>query len=464
MPGGGAVEMTRQSAPLERASTADLALLAIESGGVVPEHVGAVLVLDTGRGVDVASAQRVLTERIRAVPRLRQRLVRVPFGCGRPVWVDDPGFDATRHVRSRPCPAPGGEQALLDVAAAIINEPLPRSRALWAAVFVPDPVGGTVGLVLVLHHVLADGLDGLAILARLLDGAEPGPGGSFPRPFPTRRRLVAEAFRSRLRAPGRSRAEGRALRRTPAADPVPVRRAVACSLLHATGRRRRFAVARADLGAVHAAGHRHGGTVNDVLLAAVGGALHTLLEGRGEEVEAFRIAVMVAGGKKASADAPGNQAVPLVVDVPGTGTPAQRLERTSGVVRAARGSTTGRSPRAVSPTLLRLLAAAGLYRLYLRHQRRLHTLVSNVPGPARPLTLDGVRVSAIVPVAVAEAGNLTVNIIALSYAGTLTVTLSADPDLVPDLPLLAAALQAELDAVTERPWMPVRRVPDGPRP
>jgi len=71
-----------------------------------------------------------------------------------------------------------------------------------------------------------------------------------------------------------------------------------------------------------------------------------------------------------------------------------------------------------------------------------------VHGPDRPLTLDGAPVSAIVPVAVAEAGNLTVNVIALSYAGSLTVALSADPDLVPDLPLLAAELQAELDALT----------------
>jgi WS/DGAT/MGAT family acyltransferase len=374
-------------------------------------------------------------------------LVRLPFGCGRPVWVDDPEFDATRHVRLRRCPTPGGEQTLLDVAADVISEPLPRSRPLWAAVFVPDLVDGRVGLVLVLHHVLADGIDGLAILARLLDGAEPGPARMFPQPCPARRRLAAEAFRSRLHSLGRFRAGGRALWASMGGD-APVPRAVACSILHATGRRRRFAVARAGLVALHAAGRRHGGTVNDVLLVAVGGALHTLLEGRGEQVETFRIAVMVAGGKEASADAPGNQAVPLVVDVPGTGTPADRLERMSGVVRAGRTSTTGRSPTTVPPTLLRFFAATGLYHLYMRHQHRLHTLVSNVHGPDRPLTLGGAAVAAIIPVTIAEAGNLTVNVIALSYAGTLTVTISADPNSVPDLPVLAAALQAELDALT----------------
>ncbi len=316
----GAVEVTRRVVPIERASTADLALLAMESGSAVPEHLGALIVLDTGPTFDVESAQRVLAERIRAVPRLRQRLVRLPYGCGRPVWVDDPGFDATQHVRLRRCPAPGDEQTLLDVAAEVISEPLPWSRPLWAAVLVPDLVDDRVGLVLVLHHVLADGVDGLAILARLADGAEPGPTRAFPQPCPTRRRLAAEALLSGLRSIGRFRAGGRVFR-TSAAVGGPVPRAVACSILQVAGTRRRFAVARTDLVALHAAGRRHDATVNDVLLTAVGGALRTLLEGRGEHVETFRIAVMVAGEKEASADVPGNQAVPLIVEVPGTGTP-----------------------------------------------------------------------------------------------------------------------------------------------
>src|SRR5204863_9956207 len=124
-----------------------------------------------------------------------------------------------------------------------------------------------------------------------------------------------------------------------------------------------------------------------------------------------------------------------------TGTPAERLERMAGAVRSTR------PPTPVPPTVLRLLAATGLYRLYLRHQHRLHTLVSNVPGPDRPLTLDGTRITAIIPIDIAEPGNLTVTVVALSYAGTFTVTVSADPDQVPDLPVLAAALQAELDAL-----------------
>jgi diacylglycerol O-acyltransferase / wax synthase len=438
--------------PIERASAADLALLAMESGGDVPEHLGAVFVLDAGTGFDVESVRPVLAERVRAVPRLRQRLVRAPPGCGRPVWVDDPGFNAARHVRLLPCPDPGNEQALLDVAAAVITESLPRSRPLWAAAVVPGLRGGRVGLVLVLHHVLADGLGGLAILARLVDGADFGPARAFPQPRPARRRLAADALRSRLRGLGRFRARWRALPRPlAAAGGVHAPRAVACSILQRTGPRRRFAIARVELAGLQTTAHRHGGTVNDVLLTAVAGALHTLLERRDEPIEAFRIAVMVANRRAAAADTLGNQVVPLLVGVPGAGAPVERLGRIAGTVRGARVSTTGQPPAAVPQPLLRVLAAVGLYRLYMNHQRRLHTLVSNVHGPDRPLALAGAPIAAIIPVSVAEAGNLTVSFVALSYAGTVTVTIIADPDRVPDLPILTAALQTELDALTTPP-------------
>jgi diacylglycerol O-acyltransferase / wax synthase len=75
---------------------------------------------------------RVLVERIPAVPRLRRRLVRTPFGCGPPIWVDDRAFDPARHVRVQPCPDPGDEPALLDLAAAVMGEPLSWAHPPWA--------------------------------------------------------------------------------------------------------------------------------------------------------------------------------------------------------------------------------------------------------------------------------------------------------------------------------------------
>jgi diacylglycerol O-acyltransferase len=127
---------TAARVPVDRASPADLMQFATDVGPA-PMHVGAVLILGAGPGVGAPEAQRLLGERIGAVPRLRQRLRRAPPGCGRPFWADDPAFDLRHHVRQLPCPAPGDERALLDVAAAATGEPLPRARPLWSATFGP---------------------------------------------------------------------------------------------------------------------------------------------------------------------------------------------------------------------------------------------------------------------------------------------------------------------------------------
>jgi diacylglycerol O-acyltransferase / wax synthase len=129
------------------------------------------------------------------VPRLRQRLVRVPLGCGGPIWVDDPGFDIRRHVRAVACREPGNEPALLDTALSVIMRPLPRTAPLWSAVVVTRPVGGGLALAIVLHHALADGVGGLAVLAELIDGGARTPEVSFPAPGPPQ--PASRATRSR---------------------------------------------------------------------------------------------------------------------------------------------------------------------------------------------------------------------------------------------------------------------------
>jgi hypothetical protein len=111
----------------------------------------------------------MLGERIRAVPRLRQRLYRAPLGCGRPYWADDPAFAINEHVRQVRCPSPGDERALLDLAADQLAEPLPRSRPPWSATFVTGLADGGTGLLVIMDHVLADGIAGLAVLGALVD-------------------------------------------------------------------------------------------------------------------------------------------------------------------------------------------------------------------------------------------------------------------------------------------------------
>jgi diacylglycerol O-acyltransferase / wax synthase len=161
---------TAARVPVDRGSPADLMKLATDVGRA-PMHVGAVLVLGTRPGFSVQEAQRLLGERIHAVRRLRQRLCRAPPGCGRPFRADDPAFELRHHIRHRSCRPPCDERALLDVAAAVICEPLPRSRPLWSATFVTGLADGGTGLVIVMNHVLADGIGGLAGLAELVDEA-----------------------------------------------------------------------------------------------------------------------------------------------------------------------------------------------------------------------------------------------------------------------------------------------------
>ena len=143
---------------IERASPTDRAFLAMEARGHVPEQFGVILLLDGASGFGLAQARQLIAERVPALPRLRQRLIRAPFGCGGPIWVDDPHFDIRRHIRTMACREPGEEPALLEAALAVIAAPLPRTAPLWSAVLITGLADDSIALVLVLHHALADGV------------------------------------------------------------------------------------------------------------------------------------------------------------------------------------------------------------------------------------------------------------------------------------------------------------------
>jgi len=431
---------------IDRASSTDRAFLAMDTG-TVPEQFGALLLLDDD-GLDLSQTRALLGERVAAVPRLRQKLVRVPFGCGGPIWADDASFDIDRQVRAVTCRQPGDEQALLDTVLELVMQPLPRNAPLWSATLVTGLAGRRTALTIVLHHVLADGVGGLSILAGLMD-----PGGEardlgFPRPQPAVWALASNALLERLRGLRRCAQTWRLLRaslagsgglRPPAAAP--------CSLLERTGPRRRAAVVRTDLKALSVAAHRRGATVNDALLVAVAGALHRVLLQRGEYVDTFALAVPVSGRQRGSQPQPGNLVSPMLVHVPATGAAAGRLDRVAADVRALKAASSGPPPIALLGWLFRPLARLGGYRWYMNHQHRLHTLVSHVRGPGEPVTFGGSRIAEAVPVAVGEGGNMPVYFEAMSYAGTLTITVIVDPENLPESAELVDALHAELAQV-----------------
>jgi diacylglycerol O-acyltransferase / wax synthase len=431
---------------IDRASPEDLTHLASDSGPV-PIQVGAVLILENQTPFDVSIAQQVIGRRLPRVPRLRQRLLRTPPGCGRPIWVHDPAFDIRRHVRAVTCPLPGDEHALLDVVAALVTDPLPRSGPQWAATFVTGIASGQIALVLVFHHVLADGIGGLAVLANLVDGATPPPPSASGTAIPSRLRLAADAWTARLETLRHPIGHLRRLRSGLAELGSPrALHAPPNSLNQPTGPRRHLAVVRTDLQAVHHLARRHEASVNDVVLTAVTGALHTLLDHRGERADDLTVSVPVSIRPTATAAQLGNQVGTMPVMLPATGDPEQRLRHIAAITRARKVNNPG-SSAPVLGLLFRALSTAGLLRWFMNHQQMINTFVTNVHGPADPLTFNGSAIREIIPVS-GILGNVTIAFAVLSYTGTLTVTVVADRDQCPDLPVLAHALQAQFDTLT----------------
>ena len=431
---------------IERASPSDVMDLVCDVTGT-SMLVAAVLALQTRSPIEVSDVRNAIAHRITAVPRLRQLLADVPFGCGRPVWIDDPGFDIADQLSAVACDSPGDEDALLDVVAKVVTTPLPRDRPLWSATLVTGLAGGRSALVVVIHHVLADGIGGLAVLARLVDGSPIGIDTDFPRRPPRNRQLRLDALRSRAGALGRLPAGIARLRAAAtelgAGNPASAPR---CSLNRPIGTHRAFAVARTDLAAVRSAAHAQGGTVNDAVLTAVTGALRTVLARRGEDVDRLVVSVPVSSRRAASATELGNHVGVIPVLLPAAGEPAARLAAVAGITRRRRSAAPGSSAALIGP-VFRGLAKVGAFGWFINRQRRVNTFVSNLRGPEHRLSFLGATVVDVLPVAMI-AGNVTVAFAVLSYAGRLTVTVIADPEQCGDLPDIAAELQWELQILS----------------
>lgn len=432
-------------APLiERVSPDDLMLLACDVGPV-PLQVGAVLVLDARPGFDMSAARAAIAERLAAVPRLRQRMVSVPLGCGRPIWVDDAAFDVSAHVRSVTCRPPGDDAALLETAAAITTQPLPWSRPLWSATFVGGLTGSRVAVVVVFHHVLADGIGGLSVLASLVDGVPAPQPAPFPRPMPSRRQLAADATRSRLKSAEHGLA---AIASLPAAFSelnltglTPVARS---TLNGPTGPKRSLSVVRTDLGSILASAHAHAATVNDVVLAAVTRAVAALLARRGEAADSLVASVMVGGRPAGSSARLGNHIGVMPVRLPAGGPRAEQLERIAAITRAHKVMRRGASARLLRPGF-RTLGVTGLLRPFINRQRLVSIFVTNLRGPDAVQKFAGQVITDVLPVTLI-AGNVTLSFGVMSYAGSLAVVIIADPARHPDLDVLTDLLRAELDS------------------
>jgi diacylglycerol O-acyltransferase len=426
----------------ERVSADDLMSL-VSQRHPPPLQVGAVLILDASNGLDIGPLRTVLQQRIWAVPRLRQRLQKVPFGCGRPVWVDDSGFKINDHVTAVTPHSEIDDAGLLDIAADLVTRPLPEDRPLWSATLVPGMTGGRAAVVLVMHHVVGDGLAGLAVLRGVVDGSPTPATAPVPQPRPSRAALAKDAWREHIRSlRGAPKAFGRLLAALDELRPSLAKRAQPCSLNQPTGPHRRIRTTVVDLHHVRGRAHSNGATVNDLVLTAVTGALHQLLTDRGERSEALVISVPFAARTRAQADQLGNRSGVIPVKIPTSGGFSDRLTAVSALMRAAKQYQRGASTAVLGP-VFRLLARLGLYQYFIDHQPFVHTFVSDLRGPDVPLSLLRCRVLDVIPLSVAT-GNVTVSFTALSYDNRLVITMIFDPETCPDADRLGSALKSQL--------------------
>lgn len=446
--------------------------LAVDRGGRVPMAIAALLVLDPRARPPADEVCAALLRRAASVPRLGDRLVPTPPVGGRAVWLDAGSAAVAGRVDSAVVSglapdgrgrdgdtdrAPGGlavPRALLDATADLALTRLAPDGPLWRARTLVAPGGGVAAVVLVAHHVLADGMGGLAVLGALADppaGAGPGDvdppvtGARPPELLPGWGALVRDAWAQRLGTLRRPR--GAARRLTGGLDELGLRRprlAERCSLLGRTGDRRRLELATADLASVRAFAHAHGATVNDAVVTAVTGALVDLLARRGERVDELVVSVPVSRRRQADAATLGNVTGVVPVRVPAVPDPARRLAALVEQQSRVRARGRGGSAAVLTPAF-RALAAVGAFQPFVDHQRLVHTFVTNVRGPAERLRVAGAEVTAVVPVAV-NPGNVAVTFDVLSYAGTLGVTLVADPGLVPESAWLAERVADGLTA------------------
>jgi len=406
------------------------------------------------------------------IPRYRQRVRRIPFDLGPPVWVDDPHFDLSWHLRRTALPAPGADADLHRLLARVMAQRLDRDRPVWEAWLVEGLDGDRWALISKVHHCMVDGVAGTELYHLLLSPsptiedlpyvALAAPSRSAPSDF----RLLLDAglqlglipFRQLAllrRGIGRPR---EALSRLNASAhglfalsgaAVP---ASSSSLIGVTGQQRRYDASVLPMRDVKGIGRHFGVTVNDVALAVVTGGFRALLLSRGEDCAPTKVRSLVP----VSVRPPGaegelaNKVSCLLVDLPvHLDDPVHRLEAVHAAVTRAR----DRGEAVAGAALVELaehepfLAVSPLLRTVLHlPQRSVVTVTTNVPGPREPLYLRGRQMLRLLPY-VPIAGGVRIGIAILSYCDELAIGVTADFDSGNDVEVLLRAAEQDLHAL-----------------
>lgn len=465
----------------ERLSALDAAFLEIETASC-HMHVGMALLFEAGPltkhdgGLDIEAVRRFVASRIERVPRYRQRLQLVPLQR-HPVWVDDEGFNINYHVRHTALPRPGSEGQLKQLIGRINSQKLDRHRPLWEMWFVEGLADGRFALLGKVHHCMMDGASGVDVMAALLRfDAEvpelPEPEPWRPRPAPNRSELLG----GELRRQG-SRARGVVerlmhMREDPqrAIDGLKdaasnVLSTIGSGVVPASptplnpsqiGSYRRFDYTELALDEAKRIKRVLGGTVNDVVLATVAGALRGyLLDAKQIDVAPldFRV-LMPVNARNGKSAGLGNRVSVMLARLPlEEADAATRLKKVKELTEEAKRS--GQHQGAELVEELGDLTGTMLISQSMRIATRIRSynlVVTNVPGPPIPLYLLGAKLEATYPV-VPLYLNQALGVAVFSYAGKLFIGLNGDWDRLADLELLPRLFEqafAKLGEAAER--------------
>ncbi len=457
---------------LDRLTSIDAAFLHQE-GDCSHMHIGGVLVFE-GPAPEFADYLDHVRGRLHLVPRYRHKLATPPLETGRPLWVDDASFNLEYHVRHAALPAPGTEEQLLRLASRIASQQLDRSKPLWESWLVeglaPAAAGGEERFALIFktHHSLVDGVSGVDLATVLLD-LEPRPRPPTadleawqPRPEPSPAELVLAGLRGAvtttaelmLRALGastrptasisrlRDAAEGLGEIVWAGLNPAPE-----TPLNVEIGPHRRFSVVRQQLADYKEIKNAFGGTVNDVVLSVVSGALADWLQNRGIRTEGLELRALVPVSVRTSDERHqlGNRLTvmrgPLPVYI---ADPVARLHAVSEEMdglkesKQAVGAATLTAVNNLAPPTV--LAQASRLNF---STRLFNLLVTNIPGPQLPLYVLGRRLRDLLPIAFLPE-NHALAVAIMSYNGGIDYGLLADYDAVPDIDVIADGIETAL--------------------
>jgi diacylglycerol O-acyltransferase / wax synthase len=455
---------------MDRLSALDVSFLTNESSAS-HMHVGAVCIFE-GPAMGYDDLLEHISSRLHLVPRFRQRLAYPPVPTGRPFWVDDPNFNLEYHVRHSALPEPGSEEQLRRMAARIFSQQLDRTKPLWELWLVQGLTRNRFAFVTKTHHALVDGVSGVDIATVLFD-LKPVPEPAEPdtaweaRPEPSGAQLLVKDAEAVLQTPlGILRRIERAVEHPratikQAADAAEALGEVGWSFANPAptvplnveiGSHRRFTWVRADLAQFKRIKGVLGGTVNDVVLAVVSGALRRWLRSRGMRTEGLELRAQVPVSIRAADERGqlGNRLavvrgpLPIYVD-----DPVRRLEIVRHGMEGIKQSKQALGAEVISrfndfapPTLLAQAARINF------STRLFNLVVTNVPGPQIPLYVLGRELQDIFPVGFLPP-NQALFVAIMSYNGGINFGLLADFDAVDDVETIATGIEASVAELAE---------------